>query len=138
MTKEEVLDIIKDAGFGFLATVEGEQPRVRPMMPVLTDDGKKLLLALLKRSRTIPQVQANPRLEVCFVDRKMWYCRVAGKGSISDNLDNKTFVWNSIPMLRQYFSGPEDENYVLMEIDIESVEAMTPHQKNPEFIDLSE
>ncbi len=138
MTKEEVLDIIKDAGFGFLATVEGNQPRVRPMMPVLTDDGKKLLLALLKRSRTIQQVQTNPRLEVCFVDRKMWYCRVAGKGIISDNLDHKIFVWNSTPMLRQYFSGPEDENYVLMEIDIESVEAMTPHQKEPEFIDLSE
>ena len=138
MTKEEVLDIIKDAGFGFLATIDGEQPRVRPMMPVLTDDGKKLLLALLKRSRTIQQIQTNPHLEVCFVDRKMWYCRVAGKGTISEDLDNKTFVWNSIPMLRQYFSGPEDDNYVLMEMDIISVEAMTPHQKNPEFINLSD
>ncbi len=133
MTKEEVIDLIRDTGFGFLATAEDSQPRVRPMMPYLTDDNR-LLVALLGRSRTIDQVKANPQVEICFVDRKMWYARITGKAQISDNPESKQVLWDSIPMLKQYFGGTEDPNFHLMEIDITHVEAMTPHQKNPESV----
>ncbi len=135
MTKEEVIDLIRDAGFCLLATTEDKQPRVRPMMPYLTEDNQ-LLLALLKRSRTIKHVQANPLVELCFVDRKMWYCRIAGNASISDDLSKKEILWNNIPMLKQYFGEPADPNFVLMLIDINEVEAMTPHQKEPEMVTL--
>ena len=136
MTKEEALDIIADAGFGFFATVEGNAPRVRPMMPYLTEDGE-LLLAMLGRSRTIPQIEANPNVEICFVDRKMWYCRVSGTAVMSTDVAKKKIVFENVPMLRQYFAGPEDGNYHLAVIDIKSVEAMTPHSRLPEQIDLS-
>ena len=130
MTKEEVFDLVRDAGFGFLATTENQQPRVRPMMPYLTEDGI-LLLALLSRSRTIHDVKKNPLVEICYVDRRMAYCRISGKAKISENMENKQTVWNNVPMLRQYFGGPQDQNFVLMEIEITHVEAMTPHQKSP-------
>ena len=135
MTKEEVIDLIRDTGFGFLATTEGQQPHVRPMMPYLTDDDR-MLVALLGRSRTISQVQANPQVEICFVDRKMWYARLQGKATMSDNQEYKQLLWDAIPMLKQYFGGVEDPNFYLMEIEIDQVEAMTPHQKDPEFIDF--
>lgn len=135
MTKEEVIDLVRDAGYCMLATIEGKQPRVRPMMPYLTDDNE-LLLALLKRSRTIGQVQANPMVELCFVDRKMWYCRIAGKAAISSDKSKKELLWNNIPMLKQYFGSPEDPNFILMIIQIIELEAMTPHQKEPEKIAL--
>ena len=136
MTKEEVVDLIRDAGFCLFATTEGDQPRVRPMMPYLTDENQ-LLLALLRRSRTIAQAKANHLVELCYVDRKMWYCRIAGSATISDDMEKKEVLWNNIPMLKQYFGGPQDENFVLMVIDINEVEAMTPHQKEPEKIDFS-
>ena len=135
MTQEEAIDIIRDAGFGFLATLEGNQPHVRPMMPYLTDDGE-LLLALLGRSRTIPQIKANPHVEVCYVDRKMWYCRVTGTAVISDDISKKRIVFENMPMLRQYFAGPEDPNYHLAVIQIKAIEAMTPHSRVPEQISL--
>lgn len=135
MEKSEALDIIADAGFGFFATVEGDQPRVRPMMPYLSEDGE-LLLALLGRSRTIPQIQANPHVEICFVDRKMWYCRVTGLAQMSSDLSKKSIVFENVPMLRQYFAGPDDPNYHLAVVKITHVEAMTPHSRNPEKIDL--
>jgi general stress protein 26 len=135
MTDEEAIDLIKDAGFGLLATTEGKQPRVRPMMPFLTDEGE-LLVALLGRSRTIPQIKENPQVEVCFVDRKMWYCRVTGKAKISDDKAKKQVLWDAIPMLKQYFGGVQDQNFVLLEIDVQSAEAMTPHQKQPEKVSL--
>jgi uncharacterized pyridoxamine 5'-phosphate oxidase family protein len=135
MTKEEALDIISDAGFGFFATTEDDQPRVRPMMPYLSDDGE-LLLALLDRSRTIAQIKANPKIEVCFVDRKMWYCRISGLAVMSDDIAKKQLVFENVPMLRQYFAGPEDPNYHLAVIKITAMEAMTPHSRLPEQIQL--
>ena len=136
MQKEEVIDLIRDAGFGLLATTEGgKQPRVRPMMPYLTEDGR-LLVALLGRSRTISQVKENPMVEVCFVDRKMWYARVMGKAKVSTSPDDKAILWDNIPMLRQYFGGIEDQGFNLLEIEITEIEAMTPHQKQPEKISL--
>ena len=135
MNKEEVIDLIRDAGFCQLATTEGKQPRVRPMMPYLTDENQ-LLIALLERSRTIAQAKENPLVELCFVDRKMWYCRIAGNATISDDQEKKEILWNNIPMLKQYFGGPEDPNFNLMIIDITEVEVMTPHQKEPEMVEL--
>jgi len=136
MNKEEVIDLIRDAGFCLMATTQEKQPRVRPMMPYLTDDNK-LLLALLGRSRTIEQVKQNPLVELCFVDRKMWYCRIAGQAKISEDKVQKEALWQNIPMLKQYFGGVDDPNFNLMEISIDQVEAMTPHQNEPEFIDIN-
>ena len=135
MTSDEAVDLIRDAGFGMLATVEGNQPRVRPMMPYLTEDNE-LIVALLGRSRTITQVKANENIEICFVDRKMWYCRIAGKGIISEDKEKKEILWNNIPMLKQYFGGIEDPNFVLMEVSITEAEAMTPHDKTPTQVEI--
>ena len=128
MNTQEIIDIIKDTGYGCLATVEGNQPRVRPMMPYLDDHGN-LLVAMLSRSRSIEQIKKNPLVEMCYIDRKMWYVRVAGKAKVSTDLEKKALVFNNIPMLRQYFSGPEDPNYVLIEIDTTTVET---RPKRPE------
>lgn len=135
MNKEEVIDLIKDAGYGFLATTEGKQPKVRPMMPYLTDEGN-LLLALLSHSRTILQIKENPLVEICYVDRKMCFCRISGKASISTDLEQKGTVWNNVPMLRQFFSGPQDPNFVLVVINPGTIEAMSPTQKQPDILSL--
>ena len=137
MTKEEIIDLIKDAGFGFLATTENNQPRVRPMMPYLTDEGM-LLIALLPHSRTIPQIKKNPLVEICYVDRKMCYCRITGKASLSEDVEKKESVWNNVAMLRQYFSGPQDPNFKLLEVDTGTVEAMSPTQRDPDVVSLKE
>ncbi len=135
MTKDEAIDIVRDAGFGFFATLEGDQPHVRPMMPYLTDDNE-LLVAFLGRSRTIADIKGNPKVEICFVDRKMWYCRVTGTAKMSDDLSKKEIVFENVPMLRQYFAGPDDPNYYLAIVTIKSMEAMTPHSRMPEQIFL--
>ncbi len=136
MTKEEVVDLIADAGFGFLATVdEKSHPRVRPMMPYLTEDGN-MLLAVIAGSRTIAQVEKNPLVEICYVDRKMAFCRVSGKAKISQDTDKKALVFENVPMLRQYFGSSEDPNFVLIEIETTTVEAMTPTDRKPHVLSL--
>src|SRR3989338_575347 len=102
MTKQEVIDLIKDAGYGVLATIHENRPKARPMMPYLTEDGN-LLLAVLSHSRTITDIQQNPQIEFCFIDRKMCFARLSGTAKVSQNPENKQTVWNNIPMLKQYF-----------------------------------
>lgn len=135
MTKQEVIDLIKDAGYGVMSITENDQPKARPMMPHLDDDGN-FLLAVLSHSQTISQIKVNPKVEFCFIDRKMGFARISGLAKVSTDTEKKELVWNYIPMLRQYFSGPEDANFVLIEIETNRVEAMTPHQKTPDVLSL--
>jgi len=136
MTKDEAIDLIKDSGFGFLATVEKKQPRVRPVGPYLTEDNK-LLLALFSHRRSLVQIKENPLVEICFVDRKMAYCRITGNATITNDPENKKIMWDNSPMLKQYFSGPEDQNFSLTEIEITQAEAMTASDQDPQIIDFS-
>ena len=135
MNKEEVIDLIKDAGYCVLSTISNDAPRGRPMMPYLNEDGN-FLLAVFPHVRMVEQIKANPKVELCFIDRKMCFARVSGKAEIKQDLEKKELVWNYVPMLRQYFSGPQDPNFMLVEIETDRVEAMTPQQKNPDVLTL--
>jgi len=135
MNKEEVIDLIKDAGYCVLATVDGDKPKARPMMPYLTDDGN-MLLATIGNSRTINQINVNPAVELCYIDRKMSFARISGKATVIADTSKKELLWNNVPMLRQYFTGPDDANYVLIEIDTSTVEAMSPQQQLPDVLTL--
>lgn len=123
MTKDEAIDLIKDAGFGFLATAENDQPRIRPIGPYVDSDGK-VFIALFSHRRSISQIKNNPKVEMCFVDRKMSYCRIAGKAKVTNNDENKKIMWDNSPMLKQYFNGPEDPNFSLAEVEILQAETM--------------
>lgn len=135
MDKNDAIDIIRDAGYGFLATTDGNQPKVRPLMPYFTDDNE-LLISLSPNRRTLTQVKENPQTEMCFVDRKMNFCRLTGKANISQDIEKKQVLWTNVPMLRQFFSSPEDENFKLIVIKVEAIEAMGPNQQEPDKIPL--
>ncbi|MBF0521719.1 MAG: pyridoxamine 5'-phosphate oxidase family protein [Candidatus Omnitrophica bacterium] len=133
MTKQDVIDIIKDTQYCILGTIEGGCPKIRPMSPYLTTDGE-LLVALLPGVRTIKQIKENPMVELCYVDRRMNFCRLSGKAKIVDSLDKKTILWDNIPSMKMYFAGPQDPNFTLMVVSINHVEAMSPHDMQPETI----
>lgn len=136
MTKDDILDIISDAGYCLFSTVEGDQPRVRPLAPYYDMDSNNLLVSLVPGSRTIEQIKRNPLVEMCFVDRKMSFCRVTGKAKPSDVIAKKELLWNNVPNLRQYFDGPEDPNFSLIEINVTGVEAMSMELQSPVTIDF--
>jgi len=113
MSKDVVKQMVLDAGMGYLATSDGDQPRVRAMMPVLRGDGT-LLAATFPGTPKIGQIKKNPKFEMCFVDRKLSHCRFEGKAAISDDKALKEELWNKQMMLRQFFSGPQDPAFVLL------------------------
>src|SRR5512135_3704401 len=115
MSMEIIRQMVLDAGMGYVATCDGDQPRVRAMMPILRDNGW-LLAATFPHMKKVQQIAKNPKVEVCFVDRKLSHCRITGTAEISKDAALKNELWNKQMMLRQFFAGPEDPNFILVVI----------------------
>ncbi len=73
----------------FLATQDGQQPRVRGML-LYRADRESIIFHLSKNKEVHRQIQANPKVELCFYDSKEGIqIRVAGEAYLDESLDLK-------------------------------------------------
>lgn len=135
MSIEKAREIINDAGMAFVATQDGNQPRVRPMMSILTDDNK-ILTSTFKQARKITQIKNNPKAELCFVDKKLNHCRIEGTISISEDKSKRKFLFGKQPILRQFFQSSDDPNFVLLEITPSRIEMMAIGERSYTALNL--
>ena len=99
-----VCDFIKSAGVYYLATVEGDQPRVRPFGTIhIFED--KLYIQTGKIKNVSRQLAANPKAELCAFKDGVWL-RVACELVEDDRLEPKKSMLDAYPNLR----GMYDEN----------------------------
>ena len=124
MSKTLVKKIIKAAhGIGFLATIDGTTPRVRPMACQLTNENV-LWSATFSKSRKMKQLKDAPRAEICFMDDKMQHVRLSGRIKVITDLKKKRAFYKKNPDLKQYFASPDDESFVMLEMKPTKVELM--------------
>jgi uncharacterized pyridoxamine 5'-phosphate oxidase family protein len=104
---QEVYDFLKKCGTYYLATVEGDQPRVRPFGTVDLFEGK-LYIQTGKVKEVSKQIAANPRAEICAFDGAKWL-RVAAT-LVDDPLrEPKVHMLEAYPSLQKMYS-PDDGN----------------------------
>ena len=101
---EKVCEFIKSAGVYYLATVEGDQPRVRPFGTIHIFEGK-LYIQTGKIKNVSRQLPANPKAELCAFKDGTWL-RVACELVEDDRLEPKKAMLDAYPNLR----GMYDEN----------------------------
>ena len=101
---ERVCEFLKTAGTYYLATVEGDQPRVRPFGTAHIFDGK-LYIQTGKVKPTSRQLLANPKAEICAFHQGSWI-RIAGELIEDDRLEAKKSMLDAYPHLRRMY----DEN----------------------------
>lgn len=101
---KRVYDFLKKAGVYYLATVEGDQPRVRPFGTVNEFEGK-LYIQTGKVKPVSRQLAANPKAEICAFCDGEWI-RVACELIADDRLEAKKSMLDAYPDLR----GMYDEN----------------------------
>lgn len=101
---ERVCQFLKDAGVYYLATVEGDQPRVRPFGTAHIFEGK-LYIQTGKVKPVAKQLAANPRAEVCAFHNGKWL-RIAGELVEDDRTEARKSMLDAYPDLR----GMYDEN----------------------------
>ena len=108
---QEVYDFIKECGTYYLATVEGDQPRVRPFGTIDLFEGK-LYIQTGKVKEVSKQMQANPNVELCCFKDGKWL-RMAGKLIRDDRREAKKHMLDNYPDLRRMYSEDDDNTEVL-------------------------
>ena len=108
---KEVYEFLQKCGVFYLATVDGDKPRVRPFGAInLFED--KLYLQTGKVKNVSKQIEKNPNVEVCgFVDGK--WIRVEGKLVRDDRRVAKKSMLDNNPTLRGMYSEDDDNTEVL-------------------------
>lgn len=103
-TLENTYDFLKNADTYYLATVEGDQPRVRPFGTVNIFDGK-LYIQTGKVKPVSKQLMANPKAEICAFKDGKWL-RVACELIEDDSVEARKSMLDAYPNLRSMY----DEN----------------------------
>ena len=104
---ERVEKFLKEAGTYYLATVEGDQPRVRPFGTIHIFEGK-LYLQTGKIKDVSKQIHANPKAEICAFKDGEWL-RVAGELIEDDRREARVSMLEAYPALQKMYS-PDDGN----------------------------
>lgn len=108
---EEVCDFLKKCGTFYIATVDGDKPRVRPFGVVNIFEGK-LYIQTGKSKDVSKQMQINPHVEICaFMDGK--WLRLSGKVIRDERIEAKKSMLDANPMLRNMYSENDDNTEVL-------------------------
>ncbi len=107
---KKVEEFLKNAETYYLATVEGDQPRVRPFGTIhIFED--KLYIQTGKVKDVSKQLHANPKAEICAFKDGQWL-RVAGELVEDDRLEAKQSMLDAYPMLQQMYKADDGNTEV--------------------------
>ena len=108
---EKVYEFLDATQTYYLATVEGDQPRVRAFGTALLHDGK-LYIQTGKVKPVSKQIAANPKVEICAFKDGKWV-RIAGELVNDDNHDVKVAMLEKMPSLKAMYSADDDNMQML-------------------------
>ena len=101
--------------FPYLATIDSDQPRVRPVSPVRTD-GFTIYVANLRMYHKTAEIAANPNVELCYLDEKHDQVRITGVAEVVTERPVLQEIWNANPLLRQYLGSLENPALIVYRI----------------------
>lgn len=108
---QEVCEFLKKCGVYYLATADGDQPRVRPFGTAEIFEGK-LYIQTGKSKAVSRQIQADPKVEICCFAEGTWL-RIAGKLVRDDRIEAKRHMLDAYPELKAMYSAEDDNTEVL-------------------------
>ncbi len=113
--KEKVYEIVKSAGSCQMATCVDGQPRVRPMKFVVTEDFK-FWCTTVNISGKVKELEKNPKVELCWVDKEGNHLRVEGTADMSGGVEKKRKLLELHPGARGLFADEYDPKLVHVEV----------------------
>lgn len=113
---QEVHDYLKKCGTFYLATVDGDQPRVRAFGAVhIFED--KLYLITGKTKPIVKQISANPKIEICAIDGEVFsggtWLRIEASLAADDRVEAKQSMIDAFPELQAIYKADDDYTQVL-------------------------
>ncbi len=136
--KKKVLSVLNKHPLINLATVtENGKPWVRYVM---TKTSKEIVIrsAVFANSRKIKHIRNNPEVHICCGVNDMFkdteYLQIQAHAEISTDKEEKEKYWSD--MLKTYFKGPEDPNYVVLILKPYRIEYWGMGKLEPEILEL--
>lgn len=117
------LAVIQADRFPHLATIDGDQPRLRPVSPVRTD-GFVVYVANLRSYHKTGEIAANPKVELCYLDEHHNQVRLTGTAAIVTDRGVLEGIWNTNPLLRQYLGSLDNPQLIVYRIEPNRVRYM--------------
>jgi uncharacterized pyridoxamine 5'-phosphate oxidase family protein len=117
-TKEEcsmknVCEFLKKCETYFIATLEGDQPRVRPFGTAAIFESK-LYIQTGKRKNVAKQMMANPKIEICAYDpAKGKWLRIEATVVEDNRIEAKQYMLDEYPSLKAMYSAEDDNTMAL-------------------------
>jgi general stress protein 26 len=101
--------------FPYLATLDGDQPRLRPVSPVRTD-GFTVYVANLRGYHKTAEIAANPKVELCYLDDHHDQVRITGTAEVVTDRVLLQDIWDHNPLLRQYLGSLDNPALIVYRI----------------------
>lgn len=109
-------DIVKKVKFPMLATMDGDQPRVRPVSPVRTE-GFTVYIANLKSYGKTKEIEVNNNVELCYLDDDHNQVRITGVAEIVRDRKLLEGIWNANRLLQHYLGSIDNPELVIYKIN---------------------
>ena len=127
---EQVEKFLKDADVYYLATMEGDQPRVRPFGTAHIFEGK-LYIQTGKVKEVYKQLKENPKAEICACIKDQWL-RVSGELIEDDRREARQSMLDDYPSLQSMYSADDGNTAVFYFQNATAV--FSSFQTEPEII----
>lgn len=107
--------VLQSSRFPFLATIDGKQPRLRPVSP-LRSDGFTVIVASLRRYGKTAEIAANSRVELGYLDAHHNQVRITGVAEILADRALLQEIWDANALLRQYVGTLDNPELIIYRI----------------------
>ena len=101
--------------FPHLASMDGDQPRLRPVSPVRTD-GFVVYVANLRMYHKTAEIAANPKVELCYLDERHDQVRITGIAEVVMERGLLQDIWDANPLLRHYLGSLDNPALIVYRI----------------------
>lgn len=101
--------------FPQLATIDADQPRLRPVSPVRTDRFT-IYVANLRAYHKTAEIAANPKVELCYVDVGHNQVRLTGTAEVVTERPLLEEIWQANPLMRQYLGSLDNPQLIVYRI----------------------
>ena len=116
-------ELVKKVRFPMLATIDGKQPRVRPVSPVRTE-GFTVYVANLKSYGKTTDIEANSNVELAYMDEDHNQVRITGTAEVVKDRKLLEDIWNANKLLQHYLGSVDNPSLIIYKINPNRVRFM--------------
>ena len=112
---ERAKAVVAAAKFPMLASIDEDQPRLRPVSPVKTD-GFTVYVANLRFYNKTREIEANPRVELCYMEEGHDQVRITGTAEVLTDRPLLEEIWEANPLMQHFLKTIDNPDLIVYRI----------------------